>query len=59
MPQANPSADAALSQVVRDAAEGRLPAWAVAKPTRREPIARVAALMRQWAVALCLPEREI
>ena len=59
MPQANPSADAALSQVVRDAAEGRLPAWAVAKPTRREHIARVAALMRQWAVALGLPERDV
>jgi len=48
-----------LSTLVREAAEGRLPAWAVAKPTRREHMARVAALMRAWAEALGLPADEV
>ena len=48
-----------LPALVRDAAEGRLPDWAVAKPKRREHMARVAALMREWARALGLsPEEE-
>lgn len=47
-----------LSPLVREAAEGRLPAWAQAKPKRREHIARVAALLREWAAALGLPADE-
>ena len=43
-----------LSPVVREAAEGRLPEWAVVTPRRREHIARVAALMRDWADRLHL-----
>ena len=50
---------AALSPLVREAAEGRLPAWTVAKPKRREHMARVAALMRAWASALGLPADEV
>jgi HD superfamily phosphohydrolase YqeK len=52
-------ADGSLSSLVREAAEGRLPAWAKAKPTRREHMARVAGLMRAWAVALGLPPSEV
>lgn len=48
-----------LSPVMRDAAEGRLPDWAVAKPSRREHIARVAALVRSWAEALALPPVDV
>lgn len=48
-----------LSPLVRDAAEGRLPAWAIARPKRREHIARVAALMGEWARALGLPAGEV
>lgn len=44
----------ALTPTVRDAAEGRLPAWVQARPKRREHMARVAALMRQWAMDLGL-----
>lgn len=43
-----------LSPVVREAAEGRLPDWAVVKPARREHIARVTELLRGWAEALHL-----
>jgi len=53
------STDAALPPLVRAAARGELPAWAQASPKRREHIARVAALMREWAVALGLPEAEV
>ena len=48
-----------LSPLVREAAEGRLPAWTQAKPTRREHMARVAALLRKWAEALGLPADEV
>ena len=48
-----------LSRLVREAAEGRLPAWTQAKPKRREHVARVAALMREWAQALGLPQGEV
>lgn len=47
-----------ISPVVREAAEGRLPGWAVVTPRRREHIARVAALMREWAERLRLPEAD-
>jgi len=50
---------AALPPVVRDAAEGRLPAWSQVKPRRREHMGRVAALLREWAVALGLPPAEV
>ena len=43
-----------LSPVVREAAAGRLPDWAVVSPARREHIARVARLLREWAEALDL-----
>ncbi|HEV7590698.1 MAG TPA: HD domain-containing protein [Longimicrobium sp.] len=49
----------ALSPLVREAAEGRLPAWTKAKPTRREHMARVAGLMRAWASALGLPADQV
>ncbi|HEX8907048.1 MAG TPA: HD domain-containing protein, partial [Longimicrobiaceae bacterium] len=48
-----------VTPVVRDAAEGRLPEWVQAKPKRLEHMARVAALMRQWATELGLPEDEV
>jgi len=48
-----------LTPLVRDAAEGRLPAWTQAKPKRREHMARVAALMRSWAQGLGLPEAQV
>ena len=48
-----------LSPLVRDAAEGRLPSWSQAKPKRREHIARVAALMAEWARALGLSADEV
>jgi 2-amino-4-hydroxy-6-hydroxymethyldihydropteridine diphosphokinase len=44
----------ALPPLVRDAAEGRLPPWTQAKPSRREHMGRVAALMRAWARELGL-----
>jgi HD superfamily phosphohydrolase YqeK len=44
--------------VVRQAAQGELPEWAVVTPRRREHIARVAALLGEWAAALRLPEAE-
>jgi HD superfamily phosphohydrolase YqeK len=49
----------APSRLVRDAAEGRLPDWTVAKPRRREHMRRVAALMHQWARGLALPPRDV
>jgi len=51
--------ESGLSTVVREAAEGRLPEWTRAKPTRREHMARVAGLMRAWATALGLPGDEV
>jgi 2-amino-4-hydroxy-6-hydroxymethyldihydropteridine diphosphokinase len=49
----------ALTPLVRDAAEGRLPAWVQAKPKRREHMARVAALMRTWATEMGLGDEEV
>ena len=43
-----------VSPLVRAAARGELPDWAEAGPKRREHMGRVAALMREWAVALGL-----
>jgi HD superfamily phosphohydrolase YqeK len=40
------------------ASNGRLPMWAVVKPQRREHIARVAALMDEWAVNLEVDDAE-
>ena len=51
--------ESSLSPIVREAAEGRLPAWTQAKPKRREHMARVAALMREWAEAMGLPADEV
>lgn len=48
-----------LSPLVREAAEGRLPAWTQARPKRREHMARVAALLREWAMAMGLPADEV
>jgi HD superfamily phosphohydrolase YqeK len=49
----------ALSETVRTAAAGELPVWAVAKTKRREHVARVAALMREWAEALGLAANDV
>lgn len=49
---------APLSPVVEAAARGELPAWAEASPRRRAHIARVVALLDEWAAALALPETE-
>jgi 2-amino-4-hydroxy-6-hydroxymethyldihydropteridine diphosphokinase len=48
----------ASTDVLRRAASGELPGWAAATPERREHIARVAALMDEWAAALGLGEAE-
>lgn len=42
--------------LVRAAARGELPSWTVAKEKRRAHMGRVAALMREWAVALGLSD---
>lgn len=47
-----------LAPVVEDAAEGRLPAWAVAGEDRRAHMARVADLLGAWADALGLDARD-
>lgn len=47
-----------LPPLVAAAARGELPAWARAGAARREHIARVAALMDEWARGLGLPEEE-
>jgi HD superfamily phosphohydrolase YqeK len=49
---------AALPPTVRAAARGELPPWAEASPLRREHIARVAALLAEWADAAGLDARE-
>jgi HD superfamily phosphohydrolase YqeK len=59
MPSADATRAPGLSPLVRDAAQGRLPAWTQAKPTRREHMGRVAALMRSWAQGLGLPADEV
>jgi HD superfamily phosphohydrolase YqeK len=43
---------------VRDAAAGHLPSWAQTGERRRAHVARVAALMDEWARALSLPPEE-
>ena len=54
------SADAVrVTPLVREAAEGRLPEWAEAGEKRRAHMGRVAALMREWAVALGLPADDV
>ena len=45
-----------LHPIVLAAARGELPDWAVARPVRREHMARVAALLDTWAAALSLSE---
>ena len=45
--------------IVVDAAEGRLPDWAVAGPSRRRHMARVAELLGGWAEALSLDADEV
>lgn len=59
MSHADAKRAAGLSQLVRDAARGRLPEWTQAKPTRREHMGRVAALMAGWARGLGLPVDEV
>lgn len=44
--------------LIERAASGVLPSWAVAGPERREHMARVAALMDEWAARLGLPAAE-
>jgi len=54
------STDAApLSPLVEAAARGELPEWTRAGPKRRAHMGHVAALMRQWAEALPLPQRDV
>jgi HD superfamily phosphohydrolase YqeK len=48
-----------LTPLVRDAAHGQLPEWTQAKPSRREHMGRVAALMRTWAEKLGLPADDV
>jgi HD superfamily phosphohydrolase YqeK len=48
-----------LSPVELDAARGQLPEWARATPPRRAHMARVAALLEQWASELQLGQSEV
>jgi HD superfamily phosphohydrolase YqeK len=48
-----------LHPVVRDAARGTLPEWAVLTPARREHVERVAAVLEGWARALGLGDDEV
>jgi HD superfamily phosphohydrolase YqeK len=43
---------------VERASRGELPAWAVVGPRRRAHIARVAALLDEWAISLGVPSEE-
>jgi len=45
-----------MHTIVSEAAEGRLPDWAVAGEVRRAHMGRVADLMREWSVALGLDD---
>jgi len=45
-----------LHDIVFEAAEGRLPEWAVASDARRAHMGRVAGLMRDWSEALGLDD---
>jgi HD superfamily phosphohydrolase YqeK len=47
-----------LSPLEMEAARGRLPEWARATPSRRDHMARVAALLEEWARELSLEEHE-
>lgn len=47
-----------MSAALRDAAAGRLPEWAQVDQPRIEHIARVAALLDEWARALALDDAE-
>lgn len=47
------------SALLRAAARGELPAWARMGPARREHVARVVALLDEWATALGLPGDEV
>ena len=47
-----------MHPLVERAARGELPSWAEASPSRREHMARVAALLDGWAVALGVPDQE-
>jgi HD superfamily phosphohydrolase YqeK len=53
------STRASLSPTVLAAAAGRLPAWAVAGPQRLAHVARVVALMDEWARALDLAPADV
>jgi HD superfamily phosphohydrolase YqeK len=46
------------SPLLRAAARGELPGWARMGPSRREHVARVVALLDEWARSLGLPEDE-
>lgn len=59
MPIADATQAPGLTPLVRDAARGQLPEWTQAKPTRREHMGRVAALMRAWAQSLALSADEV
>jgi len=47
-----------LTRVELEAANGVLPDWAHARPSRREHMRRVADLLQEWATELGLPEAE-
>lgn len=49
MPRPPSGNDPLLHPIVREAAEGILPAWTVARPKRRAHMTRVAELMESWA----------
>ncbi|MQA90782.1 MAG: HD domain-containing protein [Gemmatimonas sp.] len=49
----------ALTAVELAAARGELPSWSRITPKRREHMARVAALLEEWAGTLRLPEVEV
>ena len=48
-----------LHPIVVDAAEGRLPDWAVAGPSRRQHMTRVSELLKAWAEALSLAPEQV
>lgn len=48
-----------LHPLIKSAAKGRLPEWAVAGATRRAHMSRVGALMSKWAEAMELPRKDV
>jgi HD superfamily phosphohydrolase YqeK len=56
---ADPNVTAPPSDLVRAAARGRLPDWTTVSPKRLAHMGRVAALMRDWAGRLGLPQGEV